>query len=519
MAKIGVAMSGGGHRATAWGLGSLLALTDLGLNPGIVSISSVSGGSIANGVAAHQGDFASTDTATFEEIIRPVGRHMASEGLFFFGPATNGWLHRFFFTTGLFVDLALALVIATLAAGREWESVWWLGLGVLLGVVGWAVASKLPTPFRATLAAVLVLAGPLTAAAVAVTTGASRLLTAVALVGLLVLTVLAFVIAFRVFARRSLVTEKAMARTHFRGPEGHATLLNQVDGRVHHVFCASELQSGDHVYFSPRMVYGYRVGRGTPGSMTLATAVQCSACLPGAFSPRTLPTEGFALTRPWEVDENKPPTVPDRIVVNDGGVYDNMADQWEQGLGRRLARVGSVQEPADELVVVNASKALDWTPYPESSLGNEVGGLARTVDILYDVSTSHRRSAMIARFMASAKLGTGLRGALVHIAQSPYDVPMSFKDAHDEAGVRARVALVALATLKRSEKGWEELAQANAKVPTTLSALTVSVTADLLEHAWVLTVINLYVILGYGEQVVADLASRAARERFEALCR
>jgi hypothetical protein len=55
-----------------------------------VSISSVSGGSIANGITAQEVDFSSISSAAFEEAIRPGARHIASVGLFFFGPATNG---------------------------------------------------------------------------------------------------------------------------------------------------------------------------------------------------------------------------------------------------------------------------------------------------------------------------------------------------------------------------------------------------------------------------------------------
>jgi NTE family protein len=45
--RLGVALSGGGFRATVYGLGALLYLVDSGLNKQVTSISSVSGGSIA----------------------------------------------------------------------------------------------------------------------------------------------------------------------------------------------------------------------------------------------------------------------------------------------------------------------------------------------------------------------------------------------------------------------------------------------------------------------------------------
>ena len=54
--RIGVAMSGGGHRATVWGAGTILAVSDAGLARDVTSVSSVSGGSITNGVIAHDVD-------------------------------------------------------------------------------------------------------------------------------------------------------------------------------------------------------------------------------------------------------------------------------------------------------------------------------------------------------------------------------------------------------------------------------------------------------------------------------
>lgn len=48
--RIGVAMSGGGYRAAAWGLGVLLYLGDARLNRDVETVSSVSGGSITTHV-------------------------------------------------------------------------------------------------------------------------------------------------------------------------------------------------------------------------------------------------------------------------------------------------------------------------------------------------------------------------------------------------------------------------------------------------------------------------------------
>ena len=85
--RIGVALSGGGHRATAWGLGVLAALVETSSHQDVVTIASVSGGSITNGVVAVNGDFtALEDRDDFITGIEPTLRVVARDGLFFRGP-------------------------------------------------------------------------------------------------------------------------------------------------------------------------------------------------------------------------------------------------------------------------------------------------------------------------------------------------------------------------------------------------------------------------------------------------
>src|SRR5690348_14697371 len=55
--RVGVALSGGGHRASVWAAGLLLYLADAGRNGDVGVIASVSGGSITNGVVAQEMDY------------------------------------------------------------------------------------------------------------------------------------------------------------------------------------------------------------------------------------------------------------------------------------------------------------------------------------------------------------------------------------------------------------------------------------------------------------------------------
>src|SRR5690242_8786790 len=69
---IGVSLSGGGHRATLFGLGALLAIVDSGLHEKVAWISSVSGGSLANSKVAVSCDFNQTNEGEFGRICQSV---------------------------------------------------------------------------------------------------------------------------------------------------------------------------------------------------------------------------------------------------------------------------------------------------------------------------------------------------------------------------------------------------------------------------------------------------------------
>jgi len=68
MAEIGVALSGGGHRAALFGLGVLLYLADAGKNGEVSSIASVSGGSLANGYVGQSTEYQSVSATEFSAV-------------------------------------------------------------------------------------------------------------------------------------------------------------------------------------------------------------------------------------------------------------------------------------------------------------------------------------------------------------------------------------------------------------------------------------------------------------------
>ncbi len=444
MAGIGVAVSGGGYRATTWALGALMYLVDSGKNRDVTSIVSVSGGSIANAVVAHEVEFSETDPGQFEEAIRPLLRHIAHEGLFP-GPATRSYFAGLITAAGtvglsLLVLLVAGLVSAVTAATWKWLPWLWL---LLIGA----------------LAVLLVLV-----------------------------------------AARSRVVDRALGRVFFTRKE-RPSRLRDVVRKLDHVFCATELQSADHLYFSPGFIYSYRFGVGDPAELALSTPVQCSACLPGAFRPRRLPSRphGFR-AHPGVVPPKEPPR---SMVLSDGGVYDNMADQWQQGFSERVQRwpqVGERHHEADEMVVVNASAGWEWAPLRAGLWRDELAGLRRASSVMYDVTTSHRRQGLVGRFDRAELEGKGLRGALVHIPQSPFRVADAYVAQDRQWPKRAARARRVLDLLGDDEDGraqWKETARRNADVETVLSKLGEEKTSRLLRHAYVLAMCNLHVILDY----------------------
>jgi len=450
--RVGVALSGGGHRATVWAFGVMLALIDSRTAADVVSVSSVSGGSFAHGVMAHDLRLPSTTAREADAAFAPMTEMIARQGLFLWGPSTNAY--------------------------------------------SWSVYSGLAV------GAVALIGGLLTALG----THSSRWLVAASL-GVLVL-----MIASYAAQRRGTVVDRALARLFF-SRNGRTTPLNSVNRDVDHIFCATELQSGEHFYLSPTRVYSYAYGVGRPQNLDLSTVVQISACVPGGFPAHRLDTTPFGFRR--QCTPRGIPSAPDLAVLVDGGVYDNLAEEWfTPPHGTRRETDNPEGRPRiDQLVVANASARDRWIPFRASRLPwlAELGEIARSEDVTFDATTALRRRHLVARWEQAG--ADGPTGALVHIAQSPYDVPddvlRGSQDAHERARAAHAVAVLGDSAYRRA--AWLRIVDSDGRVRTTLGKLGVEATADLLQHAYVLASVNLHVLL---DRPLPDLPDRA---RFTAL--
>lgn len=429
---IAVALSGGGHRASLFGLGAVLYLVDAGKGAEIACVSSVSGGSITNAYVGLVTDIATCDAKEFRTCVGPLARAVSTKGTVWVAPITYGYLA---------VGAAVVLTAAALS--------WWLEGAVPF--VTWAVA--------------LLLLGWLA-------------------------------------RQRGHVAASAFDRALF-----HRAPLSALNSDTDHVICSCDLQTAENVYFSGRFVHSYRLGWGAPGDLPLTRAVQASAALPGAFAPTVLPLKRHKFSPPVAGDR------PNRLLLADGGVYDNMATEWPLRLSARVQEGKPPSPPphaVDQVVVVNASAGLGVTRRRSVTvpLVGEVTSLLAVKDVLYDQTTAVRRRLLDARFRATkaglADEGIRLDGGMVQIDRSPYELPAKFARGDDDLARRAKAALEVLTP--DAEDAWRSEAEANRSVKTTLSKISPERAASLLRHAYVLTMVNMHVLCDYPLLAVPDVA-------------
>lgn len=138
---IGVALSGGGHRAALFALGALLYLVDAGKGRELSSVSSVSGGSITNGAIAQRVNLKTVQPEDFRLTVKQIASQITRRGTVF------AW-----FVTRLYCALAVLLVVLLIAVPFApalpcWPFGWWtvaIWLAVLAALVGWAKLRSRP---------------------------------------------------------------------------------------------------------------------------------------------------------------------------------------------------------------------------------------------------------------------------------------------------------------------------------------------------------------------------------------
>ena len=312
-----------------------------------------------------------------------------------------------------------------------------------------------------------------------------------------------------IFAARGRVCAKAFDTTLF-SPNGRSTTLADVKKKdLDHVICATEFRSAEQVYFAADFVYSYALGCGVPGNMLLAQAVQASAAFPGGFPPSTLPTKQHNFTGAPSPSAGGPPEPPAQMVLTDGGVYDNMGEQWARGYVERIDRCPPLKKgrtAPTQVIVVNASARVPWNPFRRRliPLVGELLALLRVNDILYINTTNVRRQVIVESFNpADPSRVSGLPSVLVQIAQSPFRVARAFAGSPEDVGKRARDVLKFLEQGPSSDE-WSKIASENSAVATSLSKFKPEVTARLIYQGYVVTMCNLRVLFDERFPLFAD---------------
>jgi hypothetical protein len=449
-----VALSGGGHRASLYGAGALLCLVDVGINREVGSVVSVSGGSLTNGVLAQaQVPFSEMDRRSFLDAIGPLLDRSAYKGTVQWAREVIAWVAAVFVAIVVTVALLLGSVFSSFRR--------FLGVG-----------QDHPWLYGAAAVAVVVLClAPL-------------------------------------LAVRSWVADRVFRRLLFSRAGRPVKLQASADGcpesPVRHIFCASELQSNLHAYFSPRFIYNFDFGVSTQFDLPLSTAVQASSNFPPAFPARRLRVNRLGLTAHEGADA---------LWLTDGGVYDNMAEEWVTGAfdrdpDQQKMRAELAGDPPERLLVVNASKRDDfkktagWLRLPV--LG-EPGVLLRLTGLMHQVTTTNRRTRLIDEFTARRRLSElkvppsllatrleqviGIPGTLSHIGTPADWIPQKYPSLTSGAFGTINTAFAAL---NDEAKEWVTHShRAACALGTKLSKTGEDTAAALLWQGYVLTTVYL----------------------------
>ena len=300
---------------------------------------------------------------------------------------------------------------------------------------------------------------------------------------------------------RGRVCAHAFATTLFC-PNNRETLLADIKkDDLDHVICSTEFRSSEQIYFAGDFIYSRALGYGVPARLPLARAVQASAAFPGGFPPSVLETKQHEFVGAPPPSEGGPPEPPKEMILTDGGVYDNMGEQWARGFSARLERCDKLKtgrSAPDQLVVVNASARISWDPFRKRlwPLVGELMDLMRVNDILYINTTNVRRQAIVASFdPTDPSKASALPSLLVQIAQSPFVVADAYAKKTEPVGELAREVLEFLKNGPTSDE-WAKIARENSAVGTSLSRFKPEVTARLIYQGYVVAMCNLHVLFG-----------------------
>jgi NTE family protein len=278
---VGLALSGGGFRASLFGLGSLWRLNDLGWLRSLRRVTSVSGGSLTAGVLAARWHELQFDAA---------------------GCAVN------------FPDIVAGRLREFCSRTLDWKA-------VLCGLIPFVSAAG---------------------------------------------------VARRAYERRLV--------TLANGQVARLADLPGPDMGPDFIFYATCLQTGSSFRFSREGLYDWKLGRLSRLDITLGTALAASAAFPPFLSPLRLRTDPAKWThRPRIRDLDNAQRICARLLLGDGGIYDNMGIE---ALWRTMERV----------LVSDAGAPFAYIARPGATWPSQLG---RVRDILIEQTRALRKRMLM----------------------------------------------------------------------------------------------------------------------------
>ena len=433
---IAVTLSGGGHRASLFGLGVLLYLVESKKNGSVSSIASVSGGSITNAYIGKECDYRNGASEDFQKVTRSLWNRLVFSGVLF-APQT----------TRIYLFFVIISALVSLFSGSGW--LFWTFANDWFDIDSVSIVTKNSMLFVA--------------------------------LGSLFLFIL-------LCHWRGKICKSAFSKVLFDNK-----LLSAITRtNLNHVICATELDSGWQVYFSGDFIYSHSIGFRIPKNTLLADVVYASA----AYAPLLPVIELFLSSNTSK-----------GILLTDGGVYNNMGDQWIVDLKKRKEKIpvdvcNSIHE-ADEVIVVNSTARLKNSPlkwHHRFPVLREFTLFYRIICAMFDQTTTTRRKRLFSIFEDSLMKNEGMKGVMVMLEQTPYEVLYHFnKTTEQNFYCQRQRALNVLKTMpeKTCSEHWNRVREKSLKAPTTLRTIKEEFAQNLVYHSFVLAMINTHVILGY----------------------
>lgn len=314
------------------------------------------------------------------------------------------------------------------------------------------------------------------------------LVAAVLLLVMFLSAILVCLIVFRPRAQRTVYQDilNAVSQTRESKHTDIRMLRDLPPSHVQHVFASTELRSAQPLFFSRSWIYTPTFGWGEP-AVLLGAAVYASAAFPAVFPPYRLSTECLNLAGG---DPLTP--VPNKLLVADGGIYNNLATDWFDTAHRLLGtpwrmddRFPLPEAQPDHIIVVNASAPSRIRQIPRRWPRRNIYAFARIMTVLSENTVRPR--------LAELKLKPIDSLSVIDIAASPVDIASDVvsRSPADSPTFDRASALVA-AFNNETDHYWLSLVDESSLLKTTLAPVGTVRAAQLLRQGYLSAIAALH---------------------------